>query len=88
MAAVEERGGPSTFALELTRRPFFLYPHGEHTIRQWGDRLDALYPGGRRSIEQLGSRAGFTFDFNAPLSDTMDSHRLYLWAQRRAKGEG
>jgi len=24
---------------------------------------------------------------DAPLSDTMDSHRLYLWAQERHKGE-
>ena len=88
MTAVEQCGGNDTFALTLERKPFFLYPSGQHAISRWGDRLDALYPGGRSSIGRLGRHAGFTFDFDAPLSDTMDSHRLYLWAQRQAPGSG
>jgi predicted DsbA family dithiol-disulfide isomerase len=86
--AVEQRGGDRTFNLTLKRRPFFLYPEGRHAIRPWGDRLDALYPGGRSSIAALGKRAGFEFNFQAPLSDTMDSHRLYLWAERQSHGKG
>ena len=36
----------------------------------------------------LGSAAGYDFDMSAQLSDTMDSHRLVLWAERQAgKGE-
>ena len=36
----------------------------------------------------LGKAAGYDFDFTVQLSDTMDSHRLVLWAERRAgKGE-
>ena len=36
----------------------------------------------------MGSAAGYDFDMSAQLSDTMDSHRLVLWAERRAgKGE-
>lgn len=85
---MEQRGGNDTFALTLERKPFFLYPRGQHEIEAWGDRLDALYPGGRASIKRLGEQAGFQFDFSAPLSDTMDSHRLYLWAERQAAGKG
>ena len=88
MNAVEARGGNATFELHLRRRPFFLYPGGHHAIRPWGDRLDAIYPGGRESIRHLGDRAGFSFNFNAPLSDTMDSHRLYVWAERQGGGKG
>ena len=88
MTAFEERGGNSTFDLHLKRRPFFLYPGGQHPIKRWGERLDALYPGGRGSIQRLGSSAGYKFDFEAPLSDTMDSHRLYLWAERQGSGQG
>jgi predicted DsbA family dithiol-disulfide isomerase len=88
MNAVEARGGNATFELHLRRRPFFLYPGGHHAIRPWGDRLDAIYPGGRESIRRLGDRAGFSFNFNAPLSDTMDSHRLYVWAERQGVGKG
>ena len=85
---MEQRGGNSTLDLTLRRRPFFLYAGGRHEISKWGDRLDALYPGGRRSIEDLGRRAGFAFNFEAPLSDTMDSHRLYLWAESQGSGKG
>ena len=36
----------------------------------------------------MGSAAGYDFDMSAQLSDTMDSHRLVLWAERQAgKGE-
>jgi len=87
LGAVAERGGNSTIDLRLQRKPFFLYPGGTHPIRPWGDRLDAVYPGGRASITALGRRAGFSFNMEAPLSDTMDSHRLYLWADRAGKGE-
>ena len=86
--AAEERGGNATFDLKLTRRPFFLYPGGRHEISGWGDRLDALYPGGRQSIAALGKHAGFNFDFSAPLSDTLDSHRLVLWADAQEPGKG
>ena len=86
--AVDERGGNETFDLRLRRKPFFLYPGGRHEISLWGDRLDAIYPGGKRSIAQLGKAAGFAFNFDAPLSDTMDSHRLYLWAEEQASGKG
>ena len=85
---MEQRGGNTTFDLRLRRRPFFLYPGGRHAISRWGDRLAAIYPGGRQSIKSLGERAGFAFDFDAPLSDTMDSHRLYLWAERQEVGKG
>ena len=88
MTAYEQRGGNTTFDLRLRRRPFFLYPGGEHTISAWGDRLDALYPGGRSSIRSLGERAGYAFNFDAPLSDTMDSHRLVLWADSQMAGHG
>jgi len=88
MTAFEQRGGNSTFDLTLRRRPFFLYPGGSHPVRPWGDRLDAIYPGGRASIAKLGASAGFAFNFGAPLSDTMDSHRLYLWAENAAAGKG
>jgi predicted DsbA family dithiol-disulfide isomerase len=65
-----------------------LYPEGRHEITNWGERLDALYPGGRRSILSLGEKAGFSFNMDAPLSDTMDSHRLYLFAEAQGrKGE-
>lgn len=86
--AVEERGGHRRFNVTLRRRPFFLYPGGRHEIRNWGERLDAVYPGGRAGIMALGRRAGYEFEMNAPLSDTMDSHRLYLWAEAETgKGE-
>jgi len=88
LTAFEARGGNSTFDLTLRRRPFFLYPGGSHPIRPWGNRLDAIYPGGRSSIAKLGASAGFAFNFEAPLSDTMDSHRLYLWAEEAAGGKG
>lgn len=87
LTASQERGGNSTFDLKLKRRPFFLYPGGRHEIINWGNRLDALYPGGRQTILALGDKAGFAFNMDAPLSDTMDSHRLYLWAEAQGKGE-
>ena len=73
--------------MQLRRRPFFLYPGGRHEVSRWGDRLDKIYPGGRESIAALGRRAGFAFNFDAPLSDTLDSHRLYLWAAEQSRGE-
>jgi predicted DsbA family dithiol-disulfide isomerase len=87
--AIEERGGSERFNLTITRRPFFLYPGGEHPITRWGDRVDALYhPSASRSLVELGAKAGFHFNMDAPLSNTHDSHRLVLWAQRDTPGLG
>lgn len=77
--------------LSFARRPFFLFFGGPEchpgVPRRWGERLDALYPGGRRAIAQLGLRAGRRFDLRVELSDTMDSWRLALWAERQGRGE-
>ena len=86
MTAAAQRNG--TLNLQLKRKPFFLYPGGRHAVSKWGDRLDALYPGGRMSIAQLGECAGFSFDFDVDISDTMDSHRLYLWAYNHSREQG
>lgn len=89
MTALEQAGGPERFNLTLHRKPFFLYPGGQHAIEHWGDRVDALYrPTASRDLSALGASAGFEFDMSAPLSDTMDSHRLVLWADRTEPGLG
>jgi len=87
--ALDQQGGSSIFNLSITRMPFFLYPGGDHPIKPWGERVDALYsPHASRQLGELGKAAGYHFDFSARLSDTMDSHRLVLWAERQAgKGE-
>lgn len=86
--ALEERGA-ERFNVTITRRPFFLYPGGRHAIRRWGERVDALYhPSASASLSELGASAGYSFDMDAPLSDTHDSHRLVLWAQRERAGLG
>ena len=66
-----------------------MYPGGDPPIKPWGERVDALYsPQATRQLRLLGSAAGYDFDMSAQLSDTMDSHRLVLWAERQAgKGE-
>lgn len=84
---MQQHGGDAQWKVTLKRKPFFLYPQGRHEISKWGDRLDALYPGGRKSIAKLGASAGYSFNFDAPLSDTLDSHRLYLWAEKQGHGE-
>lgn len=51
--------------------------------------MNALYhPKAAAGLLELGSAAGFKFDMQAPLSDTMDSHRLVLWAQSVEVGKG
>jgi predicted DsbA family dithiol-disulfide isomerase len=87
--AAEQLGGAARFNLTISRRPFFLYPRGEHTLSRWGERVDALYsPHASADLVRLGQAAGFSFDMEAPLSDTHDSHRLVLWAQRERVGLG
>jgi len=89
---VEERDPTIKFDVTVARSPFFLYPGGGHSIKPWGERIDALYsPTASQSIGALGAAAGYNFDFSVMLSDTMDSHRLVLWAERlhpnTSKGE-
>ena len=43
-------------------------------------------PAATQSIGQLGTAAGYEFDFSVLLSDTMDSHRLVLWAEQLFPG--
>lgn len=87
--AVEEMGGNEHWDLSITRKPFFLYPGGNHPIKNWGRRVNLLYhPDAQASLGSLGERAGYKFDFDAPLSDTMDSHRLVLWAQQQRAAAG
>lgn len=82
-------GGDVRFNLTIQRKPFFLYPGGVHSLSHWGERVNALYsPDASRSLTQLGNSAGYRFDMQAPLSDTMDSHRLVLWAQQKTAGLG
>ena len=77
--------------LKLRRRPFFLYPGGGFRYSEakkktgesetWGEALDAIrYPGGRKGLYDMGKKAGYTFDFDVTVTESMDSHRLYLWA--------
>jgi len=79
---VEARNPAVKFEMTIARSPFFLYPGGGHSIKPWGDRINALYsPSATQSIGALGTSAGYKFDFNVNLSDTIDSHRLVLWAE-------
>lgn len=74
--------------LQISRKPFFLYPAAmQHTVPSaWGERVSKLYsPAAWAGIVALGSEAGFAFDGAAPLSDTMDSHRLMVLAEQRGK---
>lgn len=51
--------------------------------------MNALYhPSAEAHLGALGQSAGFSFNFDAPLSDTMDSHRLVLWAESLEAGRG
>lgn len=80
----------------MKRSPFFLYPdlpRDPSTDRPppyplpWGERLDALYgPGVKEQIRRLGAAVGYRFNFAAPGSNTLDSHRLLLWAERQGRG--
>ena len=80
---------PSTreqLPLAISRKPFFLYPaHMQKDVPQrWGERVSKLYsPATRSHIKELGSSAGYTFNYDSPLSDTMDSHRLCLLAEKQ-----
>ena len=81
--------GSEKFELKVQRRPFFLYPGGSHSIVNWGQRVNALYaPDAAEGLLALGKQGGYDFDMDAPLSDTMDSHRLVLWADRQQAGKG
>ena len=51
---------------------------------RWGERVSKLYsPATWQHILQLGSAASYTFNPQAPLTDTMDSHRLALLAEQQ-----
>ena len=77
------------YNVTITRQPFFLYPGGDHPLRKWGERVNRLYhPNAADGLFKLGASAGYQFDMAAPLSDTMDSHRLVLWAQAQQAGKG
>ena len=68
------------------RKPFFLYPAAmQSTVpSRWGERVSKLYsPATWQHILQLGSAASYTFNADAPLTDTMDSHRLALLAEQQ-----
>lgn len=68
------------------RKPFFLYPAAmQSTVpSRWGERVSKLYsPATWQHILQLGSAASYTFNPDAPLTDTMDSHRLALLAEQQ-----
>lgn len=72
--------------LFITRKPFFLYPaHTQKNVPQrWGERVSKLYsPATWSHIRQLGSSAGYAFNYDSPLSDTMDSHRLCMLAEKQ-----
>lgn len=72
--------------LAISRKPFFLYPADmQETVPQrWGERVSKLYsPATWTHIKQLGLSAGYAFNYDAPLSDSMDSHRLCLLAEEQ-----
>jgi predicted DsbA family dithiol-disulfide isomerase len=51
---------------------------------RWGERVSKLYsPATWSHIKQLGSSAGYAFNYDSPLSDTMDSHRLCMLAEKQ-----
>ena len=93
LSAYEALGGDQAcpLRLEITRRPYFLAP------RMLGQTLEESGPNrvwGRRwstgedsPVMQLGREAGFSFNRDAIMSDTMRSHRLILFAAKRGKGE-
>ena len=93
LTAYEALGGDQAcpLRLEITRRPYFLAP------RMLGQTLEESGPNrvwGRRwstdedsPVMQLGREAGFSFNRDAIMSDTMRSHRLILFAAKRGKGE-
>jgi predicted DsbA family dithiol-disulfide isomerase len=87
--AVQRLGPASTLAVNVSRKPFFLYPGGVQSERQpskWGERVSLLYsPSTWQHIKQLGAQAGYSFNFDSELSDTMDSHRLVLFAETQGK---
>jgi len=75
--------------LTISRKSFFLYEGGNHAISNWGERVNVLYgPHTAAHLKELGASAGYNFDMDAPLSNTMDSHRLVLWAQDQEAGKG
>lgn len=72
--------------LAISRKPFFLYPaHMQKNVpERWGERVSKLYsPSTWSHIKQLGSSAGYAFNYDSPLSDTMDSHRLCMLAEKQ-----
>ena len=41
--AVAEATRPVQFDVTVARSPFFLYSGGDHAIKPWGERINALY---------------------------------------------
>lgn len=84
-AAVDMLGPGSTLSVRISRKPFFLYPGGVPSARipsKWGERVSKLYsPATWQHIVDLGAQADYVFNADAALSDTMDSHRLTLFAE-------
>lgn len=85
------------FNMSYTRRPFFLRGPQEN-IDQWlksvgvpsdssrGHIFDALgWP--KERMDVMFKQSGLDSNWNAQLSDTMDSHRLALYAATMGKGE-
>lgn len=80
--------GPKTnLALHHQHRPFFLYPDmpaqpdGDyHLPLTWGERLFAI-GSNTQYLDVLSEKAGLKFNFNAMGSNTLDSHRLLLFAE-------
>lgn len=88
--AALEQAGDARLDLTFQRRPFFLFPGGDYPVSHWGDRVNERsgHPGQAQGLKDLGAAAGFDFNMAAPLSDTMDSHRLYLWAYQLSELKG
>ena len=77
--------------LEITRRPYFLAPRflgmslaESGADRRWGARWEDTT---NNSVMDLGREAGYDFNADAIMSDTMRSHRLILYAHKRGQGE-
>eukprot|EP01052_Picozoa_sp_SAG31_P048223 SAG31_NODE_9995_length_1199_cov_2.360000_1_plen_195_part_00 len=82
------RPGWANLQVDISRKPFFLYPAAmqKNVPSAWGERVSKLYsPMTWRSIRDLGAKAGFDFNYDSALSDTMDSHRLALLSESQGK---
>ena len=87
--AVSALSPRTSLRVSISRKPFFLYPGGKPSAQlpsKWGERVSKLYSEKTwEHIVDLGQQAGYSFNFNSELSDTLDSHRLALLAEKQGK---